>query len=381
MLAMLRVQSIAANRARRGRAFTLVELLVVIAIIALLIAVLLPALAKARKAANTVKCGANIRSILQAMQIYASQNRGSIMGSAHTSSRFMTVDPTKPALTAGTIDGVVVSDDNCPSVIDIYDWASPAMKVMGVKFNEGGDKASRTERFNTIRNFSGFQCPENQMPTIAYSGSPIDAGAGLLVSYNTAMCFLLTRNTTGAAGNQTPWPSGIGRTIAWAGSAAQNPPINYGVRLSQVGDGARKIYIADGSRYSTISIAPDYDMTWNGLNGGPFSDQGAPFKFTRSWDRTKAPGNSPTAPGVDARIYAYRHGTNKQGMKSDDFKANFGFYDGHVELLGDLQSADPRMWVPKGSEIAVTSNQIWDDARKQYFNNQTYSSPNLFISP
>ncbi|HUB24410.1 MAG TPA: prepilin-type N-terminal cleavage/methylation domain-containing protein [Tepidisphaeraceae bacterium] len=58
------------------RAFTLVELLVVIGIIALLISLLLPALNKAKQEANLVECSANLRSIGQLCQVYAAENNG-----------------------------------------------------------------------------------------------------------------------------------------------------------------------------------------------------------------------------------------------------------------------------------------------------------------
>lgn len=81
----MRRKNAAENKIARGRgAFTLVELLVVIAIVAVLVGLLMPMLGSARKQANRVQCLANIRSILQAIHMYADSNKGALVcGSAH----------------------------------------------------------------------------------------------------------------------------------------------------------------------------------------------------------------------------------------------------------------------------------------------------------
>jgi len=60
-----------AGRSAAAAGFTLVELLVVIGIAVLLMGILLPTLGRAREQANKIACGSNLRTLGQALFVYA----------------------------------------------------------------------------------------------------------------------------------------------------------------------------------------------------------------------------------------------------------------------------------------------------------------------
>ena len=40
---------------------------------------------------------------------------------------------------------------------------------------------------------------------------------------------------------------------------------------------------------------------------------------------------------------------------------NVGFFDGHVELMDDSDSANPHLWLPTGSTLETDLDGIWPD--------------------
>src|SRR2546421_9627385 len=66
------------NQMHKPRAFTLIEILVVIAIIAILTALLIPAVARARAGAGRARCAAQLRGIGQTLQMYFGENHNTL---------------------------------------------------------------------------------------------------------------------------------------------------------------------------------------------------------------------------------------------------------------------------------------------------------------
>jgi prepilin-type N-terminal cleavage/methylation domain-containing protein/prepilin-type processing-associated H-X9-DG protein len=131
----------------RRKAFTLVELLVVIGIIALLISILLPTLGKAREAARTVACASNGRQLALAMRLFAQEHRGYMPALSDKAWAYQN-DPTRSIW-------VYRSGTNPPVLLD---WASSLLPYLGVKNVEWFVSAP-----NNVSKV--FLCPSDQAQT------------------------------------------------------------------------------------------------------------------------------------------------------------------------------------------------------------------------
>jgi prepilin-type N-terminal cleavage/methylation domain-containing protein len=108
---------------QRNAAFTLVELLVVIGIVAVLLALLLPALAAARRQSKSTACASNLRQICTALNAYAASNDGRLPDVSTSATGGNLWDVSKSFVNALEAQGVPMRTFLCPASQDITDGA------------------------------------------------------------------------------------------------------------------------------------------------------------------------------------------------------------------------------------------------------------------
>lgn len=335
------------------RAFTLVELLVVVGIIGLLVSILMPSLQKARRAANTAACLSNLRQLGLAMTIYATENKGTIVGAGMTSGRHAW------KLSAGP--GAVVNNppysgiNNIADVNEPLDWAGPLAKVMGLK-DPSLTSLDGRERFKFYVRAMQFRCPQYE-GMIMSNNAGTDLGAQPAFSYNTALAFLNVPNSNYPG---TTAGDGLAGNVCLPGSPYWTAPGGYFPKVTKVGSASRKIFMADGARRSRPFGATAYQIQYT-LTSSPstlntnetmYADYGAFCGNTRSYSRGGISGNASPTPTIDLRWLSFRHGTSTQFAPSGLYRMNMVFYDGHAETMEDMQAANPNLWLPRGSTIA-----------------------------
>lgn len=336
------------ERLTKGRSwrcgFTLIELLVVIAIIALLISILLPALSSARRIGQRVTCLADLRSTAQGMTEYEVDSGGWIVGAPAGSGRYL--------LNASSAWGPAVQR---------WDFLGPLAKIMNMQDTPEpslGDSDYLRQRWKGLRENKPFLCPSNNFLADYFPGGGPNYGPQRMISLNTPRYMLFQLDPI--LGDSV----GLGY---YDNSHEQKLPKNWKPSVGRIGNPANKVFCADGARYSTGEIPPDYDSAVNGSWGASFSDVGPYTDWTRSWDRSWACGNDHGGT-VDARVYAFRHSSAPppDGACGNAYKLNLVFFDGHAETMGDLDASNPQLWLPQESTYDTGDPNLYNDTRAKF---------------
>lgn len=314
---------------QRRRAFTLVELLVVIGIIALLISILLPALGKAKQQANTVKCLSNLRQIAMAAITMSAERRGYIQPSSEKET-VLFQDPSRQKFIYRLGGPVPVPAD----------WASGLLPYLG-------DRSGRTF-FESRDKSQVFRCPSDPALDLNPAGylMVVNLGSSFYTPLSYGINADIASLTTSAGFGQYNYGGQVGVYGAprnYPSRQRTGPPLN--ARLSAVYKPAETLLFAD------CGVRPILNKT-GGIVNGVGSDNALDYSVTLAYSTNfiELEPSVPDAikgtlegvaktPWLGRKIPYNRHGrARKQGTAAEFWnypgaRLNIAFADGHAETV------------------------------------------------
>lgn len=266
----MRDSSKALARASRRHAFTLVELLVVIGIIAVLVSILLPALQKARRAAQTVQCASNMKDMALGIIQFAGTRNGRGPGGGQRTA---------------------------PSSSSVA-W----QEIINYEYYKNGNYIPRLNSGASVRN--KLNCPaaaESVFATTArifainnyLTGPKTTSGAPPVVSYGLG---LQHQNPTEMDDYYKPF------SAAWTFGGAGGD-YWYGAKLVKFRGPSSKIMVAESDRSDNITGTASISLFAPAVSGYP------------EWSAART-----VSPAYGS--YSFRHPNHRM---------NAAFFDGHVE--------------------------------------------------
>ena len=347
--------SLAGGDHGRPGAFTLIELLVVVSIIALLISILLPSLGNAREQAKAVVCASQLKGLTTGAANYTTEENDWIPG----------MNTSGVALRALQL-GLTLEDLRDPDMpVQPQDWATPFFRL------EMELPTNRAKRMRLIT--EKFKCPAQAgIKSVLYPyglSSVPDKEDFMAEGSWTGVSLLMSAHFqfwgTEHAGRKLAPLKRLPMRWVTATTVPEDWEVtyySYVSRLTFIGPPARKVFLADGTRYLPASTVLDHDVNPAAGLFGSFASSGGWWSGSTAygvkngssnWDGNAVGTGSP-ADGKNLKL-SYRH---RGGRRSNatSCQANRGaieaaFFDGHVESLSDRESRRIDLWYPKGAVV------------------------------